>query len=57
MQNQLSYQQVTRQRWINGKLYEFTHYSEPRYELFPAFKEIIVRRWNGSRWELAHKFN
>lgn len=57
MQNHLIYQQVTRHRWINGKLYEFGHYSEPEYKYLPTFAEIIVRRWNGQRWEVVHRFN
>lgn len=57
MQNHLSYQQITRQRWINGKLYSFSHYSEPAYKHFRAYAEITVTRWNGFRWEVVHKFN
>lgn len=57
MKNHLMYQHITRQRWINGKLYEFNHYSGPGLKTYPAFTEIIVRRWSGYAWELVHKFN
>lgn len=60
MRNQLIYQQITRQRWINGKLYEFAHYSEPvikGYAYGSPYAEITVRRWNGYRWEAVHRFN